>query len=133
HPAEPAHQSKLATTMNNLAILRMDQAQLQEARRLFEQAVRHQQQAVRARPRRQDYRWFLCNHTSNLAHAYKGQREARDAEKVWREAVQLREKLANDYPDVPLYRKNWAADSHELAQVLLQSGRLPQGTEVLRQ
>jgi len=56
----------------------------------------------------------------------------RAAERAYRQALALREKLADDCRDVPLYRENWAHAQDRLRNVLEQSGRLPEAEDALR-
>jgi serine/threonine-protein kinase len=65
----PDYQSELGKSMQDLAILLGDQGQLAEARRLLEQAVEHQQAALRLKRDCQDYREALGDHYGCLAEA----------------------------------------------------------------
>src|SRR5262249_59029043 len=67
-PAVPDYQSSLGANLNSLARLLMQrEGELPQVRQLLEQAVKHQQEALRTNPRHPTYRRFLCNHYMNLA------------------------------------------------------------------
>jgi serine/threonine protein kinase/tetratricopeptide (TPR) repeat protein len=58
----PEDQSGLGTALSNLATLRMDQKQWAEARRLLQQAIPRQQEALKSYPKHPTYRLYLRNH-----------------------------------------------------------------------
>jgi tetratricopeptide (TPR) repeat protein len=66
-PDEPEYHSGLGATLNNLAIHLAHRGEQAEARRLLEEAIRHQQAALKIRPGHPVYRQWLRNHCSSLA------------------------------------------------------------------
>jgi tetratricopeptide (TPR) repeat protein/tRNA A-37 threonylcarbamoyl transferase component Bud32 len=66
-PRSAEYRSDLAVVLHNLAILLAGRAESQEARRLLEEAITHQQAALQASPGQPAYQAFLRNHQRRLA------------------------------------------------------------------
>jgi tetratricopeptide (TPR) repeat protein len=71
-PDNADHQSNVGATLNNLAQLLGRQAKCVEARALSEQAIRHQQAALKINAKHPTYRRFLRNHYTVLTEALLG-------------------------------------------------------------
>ncbi len=61
-PSNPDYRSELAGSLNNLAMVYRDRGQVEEARRMIEQAIEHQLTAYICNPKHVVYRRFLLNH-----------------------------------------------------------------------
>jgi tetratricopeptide (TPR) repeat protein len=70
-------------------------------RRLLEQAITHQEAAVRLDPTHREARTFLANHHSNLGVVLKEMRKPAESAAAIANARALFEKLSTDYPDDP--------------------------------
>src|SRR5262249_55327222 len=126
------------------------EGQLPQARQLLEQAVKHQQAALRTNPRHPTYRKFLCNHYMTLAVALfqlgehaeatlAAERRAalvfEDPSSVWRSYVVLRRCMSLAEKDArlsKLQRQAALTDYAERARQVLRaaaaqqsSGKLP--------
>jgi tetratricopeptide (TPR) repeat protein len=66
-PTVPNYRSELGGTLNNLAMVRLNQGNLTEARQLLERAITHQRAALRVNPQNAIYLEFLSNHYAVLA------------------------------------------------------------------
>jgi tetratricopeptide (TPR) repeat protein len=66
-PTVPDYQSELAAAFHNLAIVRCAQGAREEACQLYEQAISHEQAALKQNPRNPTYRRYLRNHYWLLA------------------------------------------------------------------
>jgi serine/threonine protein kinase len=129
-PDEPGYRHTLGNALNNLAMLRgFFQGDPKEARRLAERAIVEQEAARKQRPRHPRVRQSLHNHLTVLADLLDGSGEAEEALKVTRRAVDGQEKLAADWPDVPLYSRNLADAYQKLALRL--ADRNPQEAEAV--
>jgi serine/threonine-protein kinase len=67
HPAIPRYHSDLGGTLQNLADQLRARDDAAGARRLLDEAIRHQQAALRASPTSPKYKEFLTNHYASLA------------------------------------------------------------------
>jgi serine/threonine protein kinase/tetratricopeptide (TPR) repeat protein len=106
---DPAFRSGLAAKQNDtaLALLKTGR-ELDEARRLLEQAVGHQQAALKAQPNNEQWRRFLGTHFSNLGEALVKLRKPAEAEKAYRDCVKVRKQLADDFPTNVQYEHDLA-------------------------
>jgi tetratricopeptide (TPR) repeat protein len=95
------YRSALGASLHNFALLLWDQGKLEEARKLFEQSIGHQQTALKANPRSSVYLRFLRNGVSTLATTYKGMPQFAEHEKACRELVTALEKLMEEGPKLP--------------------------------
>ena len=81
-PDVPKFRSGLGGTLNDLALLQFVRGDLDEARRLLEQAIPHQKVALASNPRDPTYRQFLSNHYLNLAKVLGKRREPDELARV---------------------------------------------------
>src|SRR5207302_4673375 len=99
-PAErPLVQMQLGVGLNNLAIFLKDRRQWAEARLLLEQAIVHQQTALKADPKSRNCRKHLRNHYVNLAVVLEELGEPAQSEEIFRQEFELLEELVADFPD----------------------------------
>jgi tetratricopeptide (TPR) repeat protein len=125
-----------ASTRHNLAVCVAGRGQLAEALELEDQAIRHQQVALRPDPRRQDYRHSLVVHLKSYkawAETLAKRKEYAEAEKAFRRLRVLAGQAADDFPTVPDCRLLEAQALTDLGKMLADSGRPQQGEEVCRQ
>ncbi|MFI5460434.1 MAG: protein kinase [Isosphaerales bacterium] len=122
-PTEPRYQSSLGGTLNNCALVAMNQDELIEARTLLEQADAHQQAALRVDPRNLQYRAFARNHQEMLAVVLKRLGKRDEAERILRQCISIGEGLASDFPLVPSYRAELAGSYGNLGELLREMGR----------
>jgi tetratricopeptide (TPR) repeat protein len=66
HPEVPHFQNSIAGTLNNLATALMNRGEWEEARRLLECAIVHEQAALKTNPKNKYYRQFLTTQLNNL-------------------------------------------------------------------
>jgi serine/threonine protein kinase/tetratricopeptide (TPR) repeat protein len=103
-PADrPRVQARLGAGLNNLAIFLNERRELTESRKLLEQAIVHQQTALKAHPKHQHWRMYLRHHYSNLAWVLANLNELDLAEDVFRRELELLEALHADFPEKGLY------------------------------
>jgi hypothetical protein len=89
YPTVVEFQHDLGGTLNNLAMLEMDQQSWDSARRRLVRAVECQRTALRAQPTRQTYRQFLWNHLWNLTRTCLALRRVGEAANAARELAEL--------------------------------------------
>jgi serine/threonine protein kinase len=121
-PNEPRYQSLFGATLNDSALVAIDQKDFTEAKALLQQADTHQQAALKLDPRNLRYRIFASNHQEMLAVAlvHFGQRS--EAEKVLGQCVAIGETIASDFPLVPGYREDLGQTYANLATLLIGMG-----------
>src|SRR5262249_36392439 len=124
----PRCQSKLGANLNDCAVLLIDRGQLQEARRMLDEAIPWQQKAVQAEPKNVTYRFFLRNHYKNLAKTRTRLGQADQAASALRHAIALDEGIVKDRPEERDFRVKLGDDCLELAD-LLRGGPLAEQTE----
>jgi serine/threonine protein kinase len=102
-PEDPAHQSHLAAELNDLAqvLLKRDPGQ---GRELLEKAIVHQEVALRQKPGDATCRRFLGHHYLNLGQALVELKRYPEAEKAYRLCLEIRGKLAAEYPAEAAYQ-----------------------------
>jgi serine/threonine-protein kinase len=81
----PDYRSELGMSLHEWAVLLTEQGQPTEARRLFEQAIEHQQSALRLNPQNRDCRQALGDHYRSLADACLRSRDLAAAAQAARE------------------------------------------------
>ena len=101
-------------------------------RRLMEEAIRRQKQALELEPRSQEYRRRLGNHYGNFA-LLLTELKAPDAEQAHRQAVDYKKQLVADYPNVAMYRGDLGASLHNFASLLDDLGKLEESRQMLEQ
>jgi tetratricopeptide (TPR) repeat protein len=111
-------QSGLGAVLHNLALKFLDRRKWEPARQLLEQAVGHQQAALRIRPENVTYLVFLRNHYSSLAYTLKQLRQPGEAEAIYRLNLPVLEKLVALRPDEPDYPSDHGAKLNDLALLL---------------
>src|SRR5262249_23083605 len=131
-PEDPNHQSNLGGTLNNLATLLMERGELQEARRLLERAVGHQQAARRLAPEHVAIRVFLGNHYMMLAQVCGDWQEPAAAERAYREALPIWEKLTAESPRQPDHQRALDLTLNGLGLLLQKGGRGVEAEAVYR-
>jgi serine/threonine protein kinase/tetratricopeptide (TPR) repeat protein len=100
-PTVPDYQNDLGSALNNLALLNLAQQKPQLARELLERAVVQHEKAVRLNPKVQ-YRTCQVNRAVNLAIVLQNlQTPAAEVDKVHQQAIDLAQRLVEDYPKVP--------------------------------
>jgi serine/threonine protein kinase/tetratricopeptide (TPR) repeat protein len=125
-PKDPEHPSYLGVLKNDLATMVKDRGEWQEARRLLEEAIVHQQAAVALQPSEPRFRYYLGNHYQNLGTILT--LLGRDAEglKAYRECIDIRKKLAGDFPKHRPFQV-------PLGEVLLQMAHVSGDTNALKE
>jgi eukaryotic-like serine/threonine-protein kinase len=110
-PREATDRRGLGGVLSNLAIVAMNCKDPGAARRLLEEAVTQQEEALRLDPRNTGARLFLRNHYSLLAGALADLNQVPEALAAARQGLAVAERLAADHPDQPKYF-SVLADSH---------------------
>jgi tetratricopeptide (TPR) repeat protein len=117
-------QSGLGAVLHNLAQRLRERGQLEPARQLLEQAVRHQQLALKISPDNPAYLLFLRNHHWVLAETDKRLAQFAAAKENYRQCIAVLEKLAALRPDEPDYQSDWGAKLNDLSLLLSNDPRL---------
>jgi serine/threonine protein kinase/Tfp pilus assembly protein PilF len=121
-------QSKLGVGLNNLAIFLNERRELVESRKLLDQAIRHQQTALKANPKRFLYRMHLRNHYSNLGWVLWELGERAPAEEVFRQELELLEGVAADFP-ARVKCQELLAERYEMMALRRRNARRPEEAE----
>src|SRR5262249_15833255 len=95
-PEVPAYRSSLGGTLHNLALLEMARKDYDSARRLLEEAVVHQRDALKAAPGNPEARQFLRNHFAGLANVLLFQRDHAGAGRAAEDLAGVRPANAED-------------------------------------
>jgi serine/threonine protein kinase len=119
-PDDPVTLTELGASLHNLALTRQAARDLAEARELLQEAIYHQQAAIKLRPRDPKSRHFLRNHVSGLADVLRELGKPDEAITTYRHALELDEALVKDYPLTWDYQLALAGDLKELANFLNQ-------------
>src|SRR5262249_50481612 len=131
-PGDARYRQSLGGALSNLAHCALDRADPAPAVPLLEEAVRHQEEAVRLAPRNRTRRLFLRHHHATLASralpALGRQPEALDAA---RKGLAIAERLRSDFPNEPHYEGVLADAYNDLGEVLLAGGRAANAEEAL--
>src|SRR5262249_27011520 len=106
---------------------------LAQDRKLLEKAIRHQQAALRARPRHPVYRLYLALQFARLGWTLVQLHQPAEADEAWQSAAALLEKLAADFPRVPGYLRELAETSNALGDLHHAAGRLGKAGQAYRQ
>ncbi|GIW96455.1 MAG: hypothetical protein KatS3mg110_4496 [Pirellulaceae bacterium] len=140
----PEYQSWLGATQSNLAaiLLRLND-EPGEALKLYEQAISHQQAALKSSPTNIDYRTFLRNHYEGLAeallatadHADLAQAAAQRSRAVdaYRQALKIGKELAENFPMEPGYCETLVWFHERLGSLFIEMGRSKEAQEEYRQ
>jgi serine/threonine protein kinase/Flp pilus assembly protein TadD len=124
----------LGGILNNLAIKWLQKGKPEQACRLLEQAIEHQQAALRVNPRSKTALGMLRNHYSILSEdVLRALGEHREALKMAQEGLVVAQKLAAEFPEVPRYEDAVADSQHGLGRILAESGQLDEAEKALRQ
>jgi serine/threonine protein kinase len=121
-PDEPRYQSSLGAVLNELGAAAQVQGAFADARGFYEEAISHQQVALRVNPREITYRIFLRNHKENLAVVLSHLGRSADADRFLRECTAVGEEITSDFPLVPKYREDLAGTHVNLGYVLMAMG-----------
>jgi tetratricopeptide (TPR) repeat protein len=132
-PRESRYCQNLGGALSNLAHCALDRGDPAEAVRLLEEAVRHQEEAVRLAPRDAHIRLFLRNHYATLARALPALRRHPEALAAARKALAIADRLRSDFPEVPRFEGVLADAYGDLGQVLLAGGRGPDAEAAFRE
>ncbi|MCI0459454.1 MAG: tetratricopeptide repeat protein [Gemmataceae bacterium] len=120
-PKDPHYRSTTGGALNNLASFLLDRGQPEQARQLFEEAIEHQQAALKVNPRSPASREFLRNHHKNLGKTLWRLGQADAAEEAYRHAITGGKELVEEFPLKQDYRKT-------LAELYVLFGNLLDGT-----
>jgi serine/threonine protein kinase/Tfp pilus assembly protein PilF len=117
-PHEPNYQSDLGAKLNDWALLLSDDSRvLAEKRQLLEQAIIHQEAALKQKPADATYRRFLGHHCRNLGMTLVQQGQYAEAETVYRRCLAVREQLAREHPGDSTYQADVADVKKKLAEL----------------
>ncbi|QEL20888.1 serine/threonine-protein kinase [Limnoglobus roseus] len=124
YPGNPTHHRNLAGCHNNLGSRLKASGQFEAALEQFKTALVIQTRLAADHPKESEYRLDLGMSHHNLGLAYMA-RSAREAEVHYREAITIRKKLADQFPDAPAYRRQLASTYAFLGQHLAFQKRWP--------
>jgi tetratricopeptide (TPR) repeat protein/predicted Ser/Thr protein kinase len=97
---------------------------LPKARQLVEQAIAHQQKALKMRPLNTLDRAYLARHYDLLGAIEKRLDQYGEAEKAIRQSQAVRQRLADDFPATPGYRTELGGVLNNLAMIQKDQGKL---------
>jgi tetratricopeptide (TPR) repeat protein/tRNA A-37 threonylcarbamoyl transferase component Bud32 len=132
-PSDPDALHQLGIALQLWAEIRIDAHEYAEARPLLEQAIRHQQAAVQAKPGQVAYLTWLANHYEFLVRVLNFLHRPAAAEEALRQQVALGEQRVKALPDVPGYRYQLANSYTVLALHLHAAGRSDEAERIYRQ
>src|SRR6266545_2616099 len=130
-PAEARSHPAAATS--NLARVVQRRGDLEEARRLLEQAVADQQAAVEAAPSVARYRQFLGTHYNVLGDVWLCLNDLSKAAEALAQSREVRKKLVADFPHSAPYRSHLASSLGDLAGVRKRQRRLKDAEDLHRE
>jgi tetratricopeptide (TPR) repeat protein len=105
-PTVARYRRDVGGTLNNLAGIIVESGKRTDAATLFEQAIRHQEQALERDPKDPRSRAYMCFHHANLARTLKFLGRWAEAVDEYGKAAAGLEKLIADFPAVFEYRMN---------------------------
>ena len=112
--------------MNDLMVLPRDVVDINEARGLIEDAIKHELAALKLNPTHRQYRFYLAQHYINLARVRRDLHQEKLAVEAMQNRIQLLEGLAEDVPGEDKYRGRLLHTKLELAGWLKPTGRAPE-------
>jgi serine/threonine protein kinase/tetratricopeptide (TPR) repeat protein len=117
-PDEPDYQSDLGAKLNDQSqMLGNDPRVLAEKRQLLEQAIIHQEAAVKHKPENATYRRFLGLHYRNLGITLLQQGHKADAEMAYQRCLAVREKLEQEQPENATFQVDLADIKSKLKEL----------------
>jgi tetratricopeptide (TPR) repeat protein len=122
-PKNAYYPSSLGMIKNDLGTTHLHRGEAAEARRLFEEAISHQQAALALKKSQPRYRKFLGNHYKNLAGTLMILKQPAQAEKAYRACLAVRELLTEEFPDDEELATELVNTYHELGNLLSDTGR----------
>jgi serine/threonine protein kinase/Flp pilus assembly protein TadD len=117
-------QSNLGGLQHNRAVRLEGRKELEPARQLLEQAIRHQQAALNVRPDNVTALVFLRNHYGALARILKQLGQMAAADENYRQCLAVLEKLVALRPEEPDYQSDQGAKLNEIALLLSDDPRV---------
>jgi serine/threonine-protein kinase len=132
-PDVAKYQSQLGAVLNNLAGVSLMRNELASARRLWEQAIACQEQALKRDSRNPTYREFARNHRENLALVLAGLGRRDEAIAAIQQALADGKVLVHDFPYTPRHKADLAGTHLNLAQSLRYARRLADAGDEYRQ
>jgi serine/threonine protein kinase/Flp pilus assembly protein TadD len=130
-PHRPAYKSHVARALHNLGDWRRHQNQFEEARRLMEEAILYEQQALQDNPRNTEFLQGLRRHYLDSIEVLEHLGRAREAEEAFRQLVAAYEEFDMERPEATEFRSDLGALLHNLAQRHKARGELDQAREIL--
>jgi tetratricopeptide (TPR) repeat protein len=88
---------------------------------------------VAEHPQVPEYRQELAMTHNNLGNLLQATGRVAEAEKAYRQALQLRERLVAEHPQVPQYRQELATTHNNLGVLLQATGRVAEAEKAYRQ
>ncbi len=133
-PREARYRTLLGTLLNGYGIATSGRGDPAQACQYLEEAVGHQQEAVKLDPKDPKHRLVLRNSYASLAaFPLLALKRYPDAVAAARKSLAVTERLVADFPSVPHYQR-CLADAHgDLGSALRRAGRLPDAEEAYRQ
>jgi tetratricopeptide (TPR) repeat protein len=126
HPRSASFQSDVGGFLNDIALLQREFGKPDQARRILEQAIRHQKAALKIGPRHPKYLQFLSFHYWQLAEVFHDLKQPAQAEKIYRLNIPVLKELVNRCPKEGLYPRQLGAKLNDLANLLLDGKRPPE-------
>jgi serine/threonine-protein kinase len=132
YPDEADYWSDLGVTLSNLARLLRVRGEFAAARRVLEEAVRHQEAALKTNPQHVRYRRFLVLAHWNTGKTLADLQEYAEAEKHLSQAIRVVEQLTTDFPWLNDAWQDLAWIRRDLGGVLLRAGRAAEAEQAYR-
>src|SRR5262249_28859092 len=117
-PENSVAHSDFGVALHGLAVALHSLGQYDEARRMVQEAAAHQRIAMNTVPAERTFRQLLANHLANIGFYSKRTGHWEDAERPTADALTMRTKLRNDFPDKRDYAYDLASSHNAMGTLL---------------
>jgi tetratricopeptide (TPR) repeat protein len=111
----PVSQSEMGGNLNDWALLLMNRGQWEDARRMLDEAIGFQLQALKSKPGNRHFRRYLRNHYKNLGKTLLNLGQLDGAVEALRQSIAVGEGLVKEFPDDRECREKLAGDYTQLS------------------
>jgi serine/threonine-protein kinase len=134
HPEDPSFQNDLASSLNNLGAL-VERAGIEgvDQLRILQRAAAHGRVADSRAPQVTRYGRSLTTTLRNIAVAERARGHHDEAERAFREALEVSRRLVRDNLAVPVLRAELVQDYRSLGDVLRERGRVAAAVRLYRE
>jgi serine/threonine protein kinase len=132
-PLVPDYHYGLGVGLRNLGVLRREEGDLGEARRLLEQAIDHGQQSVAPSRRNPRYRLTLASHSVVLGQLLLRLKEPEKAEEAFAQCLALAKELITEFPEDVDYQRQLAGCYQQFAMSFQEASHFSKAVECYQQ